>query len=187
MTRDQLVGILEKLSHAPTLKDLPESSKQALQRLAQLTPSLIFNNKIADPQAWISRFLTGSGLFWENKVVRYLRGNRASSWKTIQANDLKGTLLFLLRTCQSEKSGKAALNEIIADIEQALYLIEEDQVLNLSSIREGMGSALPPHAWGDTDRASQRGLHLAGPSGAQASSWNAGPGVRDTHSRCGPQ
>ena len=139
VTRDQLADILVKLSQTPILKGLPKLSKEALYRLSQLTPSMIFNNKITDPQAWISRFLTGSGLFWENKVVRHLLGDKGASWKTMLADDLKGSLLFLLKTLQSEKTGKEAFNEIIADIERALSLIEEDQVLNLSSTREGLG------------------------------------------------
>ena len=139
ISRKQLSGILLKLSSAHTLKGLSTLSNEALKRLSQLTPSMIFSNQSIDSKTWASRFLAGSGLFWENKVVRHLLGDQTTSWKTLLVSDLKGTLLSLLKALQSEKQGGEPLKEIMADVKQAILLIEQDQMLNLSTIKEGMG------------------------------------------------
>ena len=137
VTRDQLSNILQTLSGTHTLKGLTPSSREALRGLSQLTPSIIFGDQGADTKMWVSRFLAGSGLFWESKVVRCLLGDKTTTWKALMSRDLKGTLLSLLKTLQAEKQDGEQLKKIVADVEQAIHLIEEDQILNLSSMREG--------------------------------------------------
>ena len=139
VTRDQLSNILQTLSGTHTLKGLTPSSREALRGLSQLTPSIIFGDQGADTKMWVSRFLAGSGLFWESKVVRCLLGDKTTTWKALMSRDLKGTLLSLLKTLQAEKQDGEQLKKIVADVEQAIHLIEEDQILNLSSMREGLG------------------------------------------------
>ncbi|MBN1847742.1 MAG: hypothetical protein JW932_04075 [Deltaproteobacteria bacterium] len=137
--REQLSNFLLTLSGARHLKGLSSLSIEALKNSSQLVPSIIFNDQIKNGKEWMARFLAGSGLFWENKIVRHFFGEKATSWRILLANDLKGTLLSLIKVLRSEKQGGEGLEKVIADIEQAVYLIEEDQILNLSSMREGLG------------------------------------------------
>lgn len=137
--RDRFAGLIRELIKAHNLTGLTKGSVQTLKNLSQLFPTIVFSDHGKDNGLWLQRFIIGSGLFWENKIVRYLLGDKNRSWKRLMAVDLKGVLLSLdgdLRTLEQDSDHIKSLAE---NIRQALSVIEQDQFLNLSSVREGLG------------------------------------------------
>jgi len=137
--RDQLAGILKELAGARNLKGLSPEATAAFKSLSQLLPALVYSEPGGDDARWFSRFLLGSGLFWENKVARHLLGEKNKSWKKVLATDLKGILLSLNKSMKAEGHDQPHLESLVLKIKQAIDLIEQNQFLNLSSIREGAG------------------------------------------------
>ena len=139
MARDKLAGILLEISAANNLKGLAPASTQAFKDLHQLLPAIIYGKPGDNDVLWLSRNLLGSGLFWENKVARLLFGNKKGSWNRLSAADMKGILLSLDKNLRVEGYDQNHVQSLSLKIKQALHLIEQDQFLNLSSVREGLG------------------------------------------------
>ncbi|MBW2609903.1 MAG: hypothetical protein JRC68_06130 [Deltaproteobacteria bacterium] len=139
VARAGLASILLELSKAHNLSGLSRGLSQALKNLNQLFPSIVYNNQGDDSSLWASRSLLGSGLLWENKIVRYLLGKKNMPLKRLTASDLKGLLLSIGKIFSSEKQDHDHLRPLAVKIRQALFLIEQDQLLNVSSLREGLG------------------------------------------------
>ena len=139
MARDKLANILLELSAANNLKGLAPAATQVFKDLHQLLPAIIYGKPGDNDVLWLSNNLLGSGLFWENKVARFLFGDKKGSWNKLSATDMKGLLLSLNKSLRVEDHDPDHLKSIALKIKQALHLIEQDQFLNLSSVREGLG------------------------------------------------
>ena len=137
--RAKLPGILKTLSAAPNFEILKGASIKDLQNLSQLLPSIIYSGPKDGDGLWLPRFMTGSGLFWENKVARYLLAEKIRPWKKTSTSDLKGILLSLKNNLMAEDHDNPKIKSLALKVQQALHLIEQDQFLNLSSVREGIG------------------------------------------------
>ncbi|MBN2124028.1 MAG: flagellar hook-length control protein FliK [Deltaproteobacteria bacterium] len=138
--RNRLADGLLRLSAARNLKHLPPDARLALRDVHRLLPALIYRAPNGDQAQWVSRFLLGSGLFWENKVARFLLGEEAASPNRLQEKDLKALLLILDRNLALKGgSNQQALGPLSETIREALSLVEQDQFLNLSSHQEDIG------------------------------------------------
>ena len=138
-SRDKLASILRELSGALALKHLPPDTRLAFKSLSQLLPLVLYHEPQSDDARRLSRFVLGSGLFWENRVVRYLLGQKSKPWKTLLAKDLKGLLLSLDRNLNMEGDDHGDLESLAVKVKQALHLIEQEQILNLSSMEKELG------------------------------------------------
>ena len=134
-----LAGLLLELTTGRNLPGLNVETGNALNNLRNLLPALIFSDRSDDNFSWISRFILGSGLFWENKILQYLLGEKNRSWKRLVSTDLKGSLLFLDKSLQAEDHGDKDIQSIAEKTRKALDLIEQDQKANLSSLRDQVG------------------------------------------------
>ncbi len=134
-----LAGLLLELTKDRNLPGLNAETGNALKNLHNLLPALIFSDHGEKNFLWISRFILGSGLFWENKVLQYLLGEKNRSWKRLVSCDLKGSLLLLDRSLQAEDHGDKDVQSMAEKTKKALELVEQDQKANLSSLRDQMG------------------------------------------------
>lgn len=137
--RNRLVRILQDLVQAHNLKGLNPEARPAFKALSGLLPAMIYREPEMDGAKWLTRYLLGSGLFWENKLACHLLGEKNRPWNRILGEDLKGLLLSLERGLAVNGPEGRQLESLAMRITEALHLIEQDQFLNLSSLREGVG------------------------------------------------
>jgi hypothetical protein len=137
--RDQLATILKSLSSFPFAKAWSSASQQALSQLNQLLPAILYGEPGEKNALWLPHSLLASGLFWENKLARYLIEEKKTSWKMLAASDLKGLLLLLEQGLKTPAKNDSDCQDLMIKIQQALQLIEQDQFLNHASIRDGIG------------------------------------------------
>ncbi len=134
--RTRLVKILTGL---PTLRipgALSSGAKETLERLIRLLPAVVYHGPEKDTGKWLLRVIQGSGLFWESKVTRNLLGDKKEPWNRILAGDLKGLLLLLDKALTGKEDSDGEMKTLALAVREALHLIEQDQFLNLSALRE---------------------------------------------------
>lgn len=138
-TRTRLVKILAELSSARIPKALPSEAKEALGSLTRLLPGVVYNGPEKDAAQWLMRTILGSGLFWESKVAGYLLGDKKEPWNRMMAGDLKGLLLSLEKAFAGREGRNGQIKALAQKIREALHIIEQDQFLSLSALREETG------------------------------------------------
>lgn len=137
--RKKLVEILAELTSERNLNVLPFEAKGARGALTRLLPAIVYSGPEKDAGQSIMRCIFGSGIFWESKVARCLLGDKKETWHRLMAEDLKGLLLSLKKTLAGQEGGDAGLSPLAQKIEEALLIIEQEQFLNLSAIRDEAG------------------------------------------------
>ena len=139
ITRNRMVATLAELSKARHFKGLAPGVSAALKNLNQLFPAIVYRAPGKGDSGWLLHNLLGGGLFWENKVARFLSRGKKVSWNKLAANDFKGNLSALSKQMRVEEDAHHSYAALRLKVEQCLDLIERDQFLNLSSVREGLG------------------------------------------------
>lgn len=135
--RETLTGILSELNTALEQGGLGKLSAQAINNLRQIMSSIVYSNPRDHNGAWIKENIMASGLFWENKVVEFLSNEKNDPIKKIIKGDLKAILLALQKALLAEDNDSN--DALTMKVRQALNLIEGNQMLNLSSLEEGLG------------------------------------------------
>ena len=138
-TRNMMVATLAELIKARRFKGLAPGVSAALRDLNQLLPAIVYRAPGKQDSGWLLHNLLMGGLFWENKLARLLSGEKKVSWSRIAASDLKGSLAALSKQIRAEEDADRSYAALRSKVEQCLELIERDQLLNLSSVREGLG------------------------------------------------
>jgi hypothetical protein len=131
--------ILAELASAHRLKGLSQSSRQALEGLRHLLPTVIFKNPQQAGNEWLARGIAASGMFWENKLTHHILTREGRPLTPLAAQDLKGTLLVLLAALKKEFSSQSKVESLIGQVNEVLHLIENDQTLNSMALRNGWG------------------------------------------------
>lgn len=137
--RANMARALSELFKTGNVKGLSLRTRQALQTLQKLFPAVVYSDKGDHSGPWFSRYIAASGLLWENKVLKYLLRERGGAWKKLAASDVKGQLLALERSLHTEAGSRKHLASMADKVKQAIFLIEQDQLQNLSGIRENPG------------------------------------------------
>ena len=137
--RNKLVDILTRLGDAQNTDGLSKETGQFLKNLTRLFPSIIYSDPGKGNEIWLARALLRSGQFWENRVFRYLLGGRSGQVNTLLTSDLKGMLLSLKKGLLMENQESRQVKSLLSQVSQGLGLIEQDQLLNLSSLEEDLG------------------------------------------------
>lgn len=134
----QRIGeLLKSLSGFQSKPGIPAELSKRLSDMNLLVPMLTYHGGEETKASWFSKFLLVSGLFWESKLARFLSDNRRVPRRNLLSKDLKGCLLALKQNQASEKAGEAAgLKE---KIDQVLGFLEQEQCLNLTLSRIGLG------------------------------------------------
>ncbi len=139
VTGAKLTNLIKTLSRADNIRGLSDTTIQAIKSLRQFIPSILYKDLGDNNGLWLHRLILGSGLFWENKVLRSLMGEKNKTWNRLITSDLKGLLLSLESSLRSEDPNHHGLKPMTDKIKQAISLIEQDQLQNLSGIREDTG------------------------------------------------
>ena len=137
--RNELAGILSEIIRNRNITGLSKGIVQELNCLQQLFPAIIYGRHSEDKAQWFSRFIMGNGMFWENKILNYLTGDRKNPLNKLMISDLKGILLVLRNKLIAVDVNDDQIESLSAKIQNAIHLIEQDQLLNLSSLKDGTG------------------------------------------------
>lgn len=138
--RQGLSVLLQDLAAAHTLKGLPPPSREALMTLSRLIPSFIYGKPEGQGASWVMNYLQQCGLFWESKVVRHFLGiHQKRAGTEGLSGDLKGILLSLEAALRKGDSGDRETQDLALKVREALQRVEQDQFLNLTSLREEAG------------------------------------------------
>ncbi len=133
-----LSGLKERLQFVTLLQDLASSSSS--KTLRSLLPLLLYKGPGQEDAAWLFRSLLNSGIFWENKVFRYLLLDRLpESVATLPEDDLKGILLRLKMEMKHSASQSRDTQDAMDRIDRLLAFLEKNQTLNLNTLREDWG------------------------------------------------
>ena len=140
--RERLTHVLKELSAGHSIKGLSSETRLSLQGLDQFLPATIYTDAKGDNAPYIYRYFLGNGLFWESKVVRFLTSGKGGPWKTLSSTDLKGNLLALKNRLKMEEEDNPQTVSLSHKVGEAISLIEEEQLLNLSLQTEEGGLVL---------------------------------------------
>ena len=164
--REKLFHILTELSTGHALKGLHPETRLALKNCTQFLPSIITHDPKGDQGQWISRYFLGNGLFWENKVARFLMTGKGGPWKSLSSMDLKGSLLALNNNLMVEERDHPEVASLSHKVREAISLIEQDQFMNLSLVREDGGLFLFVPGYAE-DGFKQGELYVKGGKGSK--------------------
>lgn len=137
--RLKIASLLRDLVAAGSLEQLNGSGKASLQHLDNLLPLLLYQGPQQDTALWLPQHLLASGMFWENKVLRYLLDDEDQPVETMKADDLKGLLLSIKEDLQLKADDSNTLRPLMKPLDQLLSIMKNHQLLNLNLIREGWG------------------------------------------------
>ena len=137
--RQRFGNILNELVRFYQPIKLHPDTLESFQKLRQILPAIVFNGNNIDDTLWCSKFLLKSGLFWENKIIRLFLGGGKNSWKEIISSDLKGILLSMAKFLKAENDDNDVIKAMSLKVDEAISIIEQDQLLNLSCIKADMG------------------------------------------------
>lgn len=161
--RAELGRILENLSRAAGDRDLNKGVRDALVRLKERLPGMVYRAPGGDGAGWLLRQLKDSGLFFESKAALLLVQGKDSALQTLGTSDLKGILLALKAALGNKNAPGSTEAELAGQVARGLHLIQQDQILNLNAWKEGLGWFwfIPGHP----DRDFRGGELFAGKSG----------------------
>jgi hypothetical protein len=137
MAKDITPGILLELKAELDQGGLNNIAAQGAKDLRQIMSSIQYSDPGKNNGAWIKENILAGGMLWENKVAEFLSDENNLSIKKLMKGDLKAILLSLRKALETEdgsQSDAAALK-----VKQALSLIENMQLHNLSALEDGLG------------------------------------------------
>jgi hypothetical protein len=135
--KETLTGVLSELKTTLDQAGLSRLTANELQSLRQIMPQILYGNTRDHNGMWVKENILAGGMLWENKVAEFLADEKNNSIKKLIKGDLKGILLSLQKGLLTEdKDGSDA---IATKVKQALNLIEGNQLLNLTTLEDGLG------------------------------------------------
>lgn len=134
--RQNLPALLSEITSGLPLKDLSPRAAAILRNLSHAIPANLYPGPTGDSVSWLSRFLTDGGLFWESKVARELLRQSRHDWRTRLGSDLKGMLLELRKSLESERRDLSGIEATFKKVDEALDLIQTSQMENRDQLRE---------------------------------------------------
>jgi hypothetical protein len=135
--KETLTNIITELRTALFQSGLSRIAGQEVQDLKQIMSSILYSDPGKNNGTWIKENVMASGMLWENKVMEFLYEENNGSVKKLIKGDLKAILLSLQKALMKEDGDHS--QAMAAKVKQALNLIEGNQLLNLSSLEDGLG------------------------------------------------
>jgi hypothetical protein len=127
-----LVDLMEHMAAMP----LTAKSGQILSELRAMADQILYRSGREDG-GWVLKSLGASGVFWENKVARYLLDPRRGSARPHGDQDLKAILYRLAKGLGEEAMEAAEKSRSTQLIENMIQLIEKEQFISLSPEKLG--------------------------------------------------
>ena len=137
--RAELGNLLRSLTGALEDNRLNEPIRDSLSALKNRLPGLIFRAPAGDGFQWMMRQLRDSGLFLESHAARHLLEGGEAPFQSLASSDLKGLLLSLKALLGGTETESSRIADLARMADQALHVVETDQLLNLSSLKDGLG------------------------------------------------
>jgi hypothetical protein len=136
--RARLGELLASLGARAENRDLGETLRGLLTSLRDRLPSMLYRVPDGKGVDWLARQLRESGLFFEARAARSLLEGSRAPFPGPGTTDLKGILLAL-KAALGERADDPAVLSLARQVDQALSVVQQDQMLNLTAWREGLG------------------------------------------------
>ncbi len=135
----KLTDTLSALFNSQSIKNLPSQTSGLITRIQNMVNFPILKTDIKEILPWVNKNIQGSGIFWETKVLQLLTGKKVINPKEIINNDLKGLLLKLIKNIETKSGDQEGMKAVSMKVREALNLIEQEQIMNLNTMREDLG------------------------------------------------
>ena len=135
----RLTDALNVLVNSQSMKNLPSQARNLIQKLQNLVDFPVLKKDITDILPWVNKNIKGSGIFWEAKLLQLLTGKKGVVPKEMADTDLKGLLLKLIKNIEKNSGDQEGMKAVSMKVREALHLIEQEQIMNLNTIREDIG------------------------------------------------
>lgn len=152
--RDRLFVILMDLARSPKSGGLSGDLTVDLRRLHDLLQAVVYQGSDQMDWKWLEGALVASGIFWEHRLLRNV--DQAATGRLhppIYHKDLKGLLTKVLAALEGVSATQDGLSSLVAKAREALFFIEDQQLLNLHGGETGWYWFLPG--------SRERGFHYA--------------------------
>lgn len=135
----KLTDALSILVNSQSIKNLPSQASGLITKLQNMVNFPILKKDIPQILSWVNKNIQGSGIFWETKVLQLLTGKKGVMPKEMIDTDLKGLLLKLIKNIENSSGDQESMKAISMKVREALNLIEQEQIMNLNTIRNEIG------------------------------------------------
>lgn len=133
--RTDLGRTLQALAGRARDEGLSDHVRSLLSVLRERLPALLYRGPREDGAQWLGRQLRESGLFLESRAARLLVEGQGAALRDLTSTDLKGILLALKAALGEREPGDALARQV----DQALQVLHQDQMLNHTAWKEGLG------------------------------------------------
>lgn len=135
----KLTQALSSVMHLPSIKNLPAQVSGLMDKLHEILKHPISAKDIPQIVSWVTKNIQGSGIFWEAKLLHLIMGKKGEAPKEMADQDIKAILLNILKSVEKNMEEKDGVKSLFINIKDALNLIEQEQVMNLDSVRNDIG------------------------------------------------
>lgn len=135
----KLTQALSTAIHFQPIKNLPAQASGLINKLQSIFNHPISTKDIPQIVSWVTKSIQGSGIFWEAKLLQLITGKKGITPKELADHDIKAILLNILKNIDQNLEEKEGVKALSINVREALNLIEQEQVMNLDTIRDGIG------------------------------------------------
>jgi hypothetical protein len=135
----KLTQALSTALNFPSIKNLPAQASGLITKLQVILNHPISTKDIPQIISWVTKNIQGSGIFWEAKLLHLITGRKSEGSKELADHDIKAILLNLLKNIEKNTEEKDGVKALSINIREAINLIEQEQVMNLDTMRDGIG------------------------------------------------
>lgn len=149
--RAGLGRLLGSLAAGAEDRGIGEPVRALLALLRDRMPAMVYRTPEGKGVDWLARQLRESGLFFEARAARFLLEGGGAPLRRLGATDLKGILLALKAALGERSAEDPTALGLARRVDQALNAVQQDQMLNLTAWKEGLGWFwfIPGHPDGD--------------------------------------
>jgi hypothetical protein len=135
----KLTQALSNAIQFPSIKMLPDQVSGLMDKLQEMLKRPISAKDIPQIVSWVTKNIQGSGIFWEAKLLQLIMGKKGEAPKEMADQDVKAILLNILKNLEKAMEEKEGAKALSINVREVLNLIEQEQVMNLETIRDGIG------------------------------------------------
>jgi hypothetical protein len=135
----KLTQALANAIHLPSIKGLPAQASGLMEKLHGILKHPVSAKDIPQIISWVTKNIKGSGIFWEAKLLHLITGKSGETPRELADQDVKAILLNILKNIEKGLEEKEGVKTLTVNVREALNLIEQEQVMNLDTIRDGIG------------------------------------------------
>ncbi|NLA74299.1 MAG: flagellar hook-length control protein FliK [Deltaproteobacteria bacterium] len=136
----KLVHALSSVIHFPSIKTLPTQVSGLINKLQEILKHPFSARDIRQAVSWVTKNINGSGIFWEAKLLHLITGKKDQAPKEMADQDIKAILLNILKGVEkNQEQREGGVISFSASVRDALGFIEQEQIMNLDTVRDDIG------------------------------------------------